>query len=224
LLGEVPKVETANGRVENTTDTINGEDKLADQEGENNNCLVGSDNEEMDGNSDQELNTLAGHEANPRKNSCSQSGPELSRGEGTNHVDHMGYDVVRVEGSNKQLPEAKKSWADSLNEKINTGKSWSQLSNGANTFEEELDRDFFAKFEDKKEKKRKKKAKKLLLSPAACGVGCCLGNVLLLGFCFDYSREATMATSESSSLLRIAAAPSLAEPSLATTTTFRPSR
>ncbi|KAK8661837.1 hypothetical protein V6N13_091428 [Hibiscus sabdariffa] len=142
LLGEVPKVETANGRVEN------------------NNCLVGSGNEEMDGNSDHELNTLAGHEANPRKNSCSQSGPELSRGEGTNHVDHMGYDVVRVEESNKQLPEAKKEWADSLNEKINTGKSWSRLSNGANTSEEELDRDFFAKFEDKKEKKRKNKAKK----------------------------------------------------------------
>ncbi|KAL4304280.1 hypothetical protein GQ457_10G018570 [Hibiscus cannabinus] len=44
--------------------------------------------------------------------------------------------------------------------KINTGKSWSRLSNGANTSEEELDRDFFAEFEDKKEKKRKKKAKK----------------------------------------------------------------
>ncbi|KAK8998858.1 hypothetical protein V6N11_070040 [Hibiscus sabdariffa] len=156
----------------------------------------------MDGNSDHELNTLAGHEANPRKNSCSQSGPELSRGEGTNHVDHMGYDVVRVEESNKQLPEAKKEWADSLNEKINTGKSWSRLSNGANTSEEELDRDFFAKFEDKKEKKRKNKAKKfgLLLSPAACGVGCCLGNVLLLGFCFDYSRLERLYLAQSVSL------------------------
>ncbi|KAK8544688.1 hypothetical protein V6N13_045768 [Hibiscus sabdariffa] len=160
LLGEVPKVETANGRVENTADTINGEEKLTDQEGENNNCLVGSGNEEMDGNSDQELNTLAGHEANPRKISGSQSGPELSRGEVTNHVDHMGYDAVRVEESNKQLPEAKKKWADSLNEKINTGKSWSRLSNGANNPKKNWIGIFFAEFEDKKEKKRKKKAKK----------------------------------------------------------------
>ncbi|KAK8633331.1 hypothetical protein V6N13_014177 [Hibiscus sabdariffa] len=122
LMGEVPKVETANGRVENTADTINGEEKLADQKGENNNCLVGSGNEEIDGNSDQELNTSAGHEAGPRKNSVSQSGPELSRGEGTNHVDHMGYDAVIVEGSNKQEGEEeeeedKKVWVPIRNSK-----------------------------------------------------------------------------------------------------------
>ncbi|KAK8494889.1 hypothetical protein V6N12_073955 [Hibiscus sabdariffa] len=81
-------------------------------------------------------------------------------GEGSNPVDHMGYDYEIDEGSIKQLPEAKKNWADSLNEKLNTGKSWSRLSNGANTSEEELDRDCFAEIEEKKEKRRKKKAKK----------------------------------------------------------------
>ncbi|KAK8975819.1 hypothetical protein V6N11_057657 [Hibiscus sabdariffa] len=125
----------------------------------------------MDGNSDQELNTLAGHEANPRKISGSQSGPELSRGEVTNHVDHMGYDAVRVEESNKQLPEAKKKWADSLNEKINTGKSWSRLSNGANNPKKNWIGIFFAEFEDKKEKKRKKKAKKFGELMKFCFVG-----------------------------------------------------
>ncbi|KAK8485374.1 hypothetical protein V6N11_069014 [Hibiscus sabdariffa] len=160
LMGEVPKVETANGRVDNTENIINGEEKLADQKGGNNVCLAGSGNEEMDGNSDQELNKSAGHEAGPRKNSVSQSGPELSGGEGSNPVDHMGYDYEIDEGSIKQLPEAKKNWADSLNEKLNTGKSWSRLSNGANTSEEELDRDCFAEIEEKKEKRRKKKAKK----------------------------------------------------------------
>ncbi|KAK9033837.1 hypothetical protein V6N11_050021 [Hibiscus sabdariffa] len=160
LMGEVPKVETANGRVDNTADIINGEEKLEDQKGGNNVCLAGSGNEEMDWNSDQELNKSAGHEAGRRKNSVSQNGPELSGGEGSNPVDHMGYDYEIDEGSNKQLPEAKKNWADSLNEKLNTGKSWSRLSNGANTFEEELDRDCFAEIEEKKEKRRKKKAKK----------------------------------------------------------------
>ncbi|KAK9037530.1 hypothetical protein V6N11_022438 [Hibiscus sabdariffa] len=153
-------INEANGRVDNTADIINGEEKLADQKGGNNVCLAGSGNEEMDGNSDQELNKSAGHEAGPRKNSVSQSGPELSGGEGSNPVDHMGYDYEIDEGSNKQLPEAKKNWADSLNEKLNTGKSWSRLSNGANTSEEELDRDCFAEIEEKKEKRRKKKAKK----------------------------------------------------------------
>ncbi|KAK9001442.1 hypothetical protein V6N11_083225 [Hibiscus sabdariffa] len=162
LMGEVPKVETANGRVENTADTINGEEKLADQKGGNNDYLVGSGNEEMDGISDQELNNSAGLEAGPRKNSVSQSELELSGREGTNPVDHMGYDEEIVQGSNKQLPEAKKKWADSLNEKLNTGKSWSRLSNGANTSEEELERDFFAELEEKKGKMRKKKTKKEL--------------------------------------------------------------
>ncbi|KAK8613649.1 hypothetical protein V6N13_101406 [Hibiscus sabdariffa] len=160
LMGEVPKVETANGRLENTADTINGEEKLADQKGGNNDYLVGSGNEEMDGISDQELNNSAGLEAGPRKNSVSQSELELSGREGTNPVDHMGYDEEIVQGSNKQLPEAKKKWADSLNEKLNTGKSWSRLSNGANTSEEELERDFFAELEEKKGKMRKKKTKK----------------------------------------------------------------
>ncbi|KAK8613636.1 hypothetical protein V6N13_101393 [Hibiscus sabdariffa] len=160
LMGEVPKVETANGRVENTADTINGEEKLADQKGGNNDYLVGSGNEEMDGISDQELNNSAGLEAGPRKNSVSQSELELSGREGTNPVDHMGYNEEIFQGSNKQLPEAKKKWADSLNEKLNTGKSWSRLSNGANTSEEELERDFFAELEEKKGKMRKKKTKK----------------------------------------------------------------
>ncbi|KAK9001444.1 hypothetical protein V6N11_083227 [Hibiscus sabdariffa] len=159
-MGEVPKVETANGRVENTADTINGEEKLADQKGGNNDYLVGSGNEEMDGISDQELNNSAGLEAGPRKNFVSQSELELSGREGTNPVDHMGYNEEIVQGSNKQLPEAKKKWADSLNEKLNTGKSWSRLSNGANTSEEELERDFFAELEEKKGKMRKKKTKK----------------------------------------------------------------
>ncbi|KAK9001436.1 hypothetical protein V6N11_083219 [Hibiscus sabdariffa] len=104
LMGEVPKVETANGRVENTADTINGEEKLADQKGGNNDYLVGSGNEEMDGISDQELNNSAGLEAGPRKNSVSQSELELSGREGTNPVDHIGYDEEIVQGSNKQLP------------------------------------------------------------------------------------------------------------------------
>ncbi|KAK8714352.1 hypothetical protein V6N13_149545 [Hibiscus sabdariffa] len=111
LMWEVPKVEMANGMVDNTADIINGEEKLADQKGGNNVCLVGSD-----------------------------------------------------EGSNKQLPEAKKNWADSLNEKLNTGKSWSRLSNGANTSEEELDRDCFAEIEEKKEKRRKKKAQNCMIT------------------------------------------------------------
>ncbi|KAK8508735.1 hypothetical protein V6N12_034841 [Hibiscus sabdariffa] len=64
-------------------DIVNAEEKLADQKGGNNVCLVGSGNEEMDGNSDQEC---------PRKNSVTQSGPKLSGVEGTNLVDHMGFD------------------------------------------------------------------------------------------------------------------------------------
>ncbi|KAK9000729.1 hypothetical protein V6N11_081217 [Hibiscus sabdariffa] len=73
-------VETANGRVDNTADIINGEEKLADQKGGNNVCLAGSGNEEMDGNSDQELNKSARREASPRKKYVSQSGPKLSGG------------------------------------------------------------------------------------------------------------------------------------------------
>ncbi|KAK8613653.1 hypothetical protein V6N13_101410 [Hibiscus sabdariffa] len=163
LQHSTPKVETANGRVENTADTINGEEKLADQKGGNNDYLVGSGNEEMDGISDQELNNSAGLEAGPRKNFVSQSELELSGREGTNPVDHMGYNEEIVQGSNKQLPEAKKKWVDSLNEKLNTGKSWSRLSNGANTSEEELERDFFAELEEKKGKMRKKKTKNELM-------------------------------------------------------------
>ncbi|KAL4368489.1 hypothetical protein GQ457_05G026470 [Hibiscus cannabinus] len=79
---------------------------------------------------------------------------------GTNRVDHLGFDDEIIEGSNKQLLEPKKNWADSLNEKLNAGKSWSRLSNVPNTSEEELGRGFFADIEEKKGKMRKKKAKK----------------------------------------------------------------
>ncbi|KAK8619435.1 hypothetical protein V6N13_133395 [Hibiscus sabdariffa] len=104
-----------------------------------------------------------GLEARPLGNLTSLSGPVSNRVEGvaeTNSVVKLGSKELVGGGANGKNYEQKKSWADKINEKVNSGHFDSRDSIEEDNTEDESGRGFFTELEDIKGKRRKRRVKK----------------------------------------------------------------